>query len=159
MKLATALTNYAENQSRSDHKMSDFLDKTNMIIFPLFKAEAAKLVPMGFTTATEFHQRRAEIIQISTGSKELDKLLQGRCSSDIHVIAIVTADVVNVQGVCRPRIGFFGSLQVELRRAPSQRCLESFGPGRLSCATRLLSPVRQGRDEAPQKRVAVGDLH
>lgn len=32
---------------------------------------------MGFTTATEFHQRRAEIIQISTGSKELDKLLQG----------------------------------------------------------------------------------
>ncbi|KAM6954743.1 DNA repair protein RAD51 homolog 1 [Aplochiton taeniatus] len=40
-------------------------------------AEAAKLVPMGFTTATEFHQRRAEIIQVSTGSKELDKLLQG----------------------------------------------------------------------------------
>ncbi|XP_030201082.1 DNA repair protein RAD51 homolog 1 isoform X3 [Gadus morhua] len=40
-------------------------------------AEAAKLVPMGFTTATEFHQRRAEIIQISTGSKELDKLLMG----------------------------------------------------------------------------------
>lgn len=40
---------------------------------------------MGFTTATEFHQRRAEIIQISTGSKELDKLLQGRYSSEIHV--------------------------------------------------------------------------
>ncbi|XP_064601425.1 DNA repair protein RAD51 homolog 1 [Liolophura sinensis] len=39
--------------------------------------EAAKLVPMGFTTATEFHQKRSEIIQISTGSKELDKLLQG----------------------------------------------------------------------------------
>ena len=32
---------------------------------------------MGFTTATEFHQRRSEIIQITTGSKELDKLLQG----------------------------------------------------------------------------------
>ncbi|XP_078263198.1 DNA repair protein RAD51 homolog 1 [Rhinoraja longicauda] len=40
-------------------------------------AEAAKLVPMGFTTATEFHQRRSEIIQVTTGSKELDKLLQG----------------------------------------------------------------------------------
>ncbi|XP_021364527.1 DNA repair protein RAD51 homolog 1-like [Mizuhopecten yessoensis] len=40
-------------------------------------AEAAKLVPMGFTTATEFHQKRSEIIQVSTGSKELDKLLQG----------------------------------------------------------------------------------
>jgi len=40
-------------------------------------AEAQKLVPMGFTTATEYHQKRAEIIQISSGSKELDKLLGG----------------------------------------------------------------------------------
>lgn len=40
-------------------------------------AEAAKLIPMGFTTATEFHQRRSEIITLSTGSKELDKLLNG----------------------------------------------------------------------------------
>lgn len=40
-------------------------------------AEAHKLVPMGFTSATEFHQKRAEIIQITTGSKELDKLLGG----------------------------------------------------------------------------------
>lgn len=47
------------------------------------QAEAMKLVPMGFTTATEFHQRRAEIIQISTGSKELDKLLQGTCDMQL----------------------------------------------------------------------------
>ncbi|KAI0221380.1 DNA repair protein RAD51-like [Lamellibrachia satsuma] len=40
-------------------------------------AEAQKLIPMGFTTATEFHQKRSEIIQVTTGSKELDKLLQG----------------------------------------------------------------------------------
>ncbi|XP_030855225.1 DNA repair protein RAD51 homolog 1 [Strongylocentrotus purpuratus] len=39
--------------------------------------EAQKLVPMGFTTATQFHQQRSEIIQVTTGSKELDKLLQG----------------------------------------------------------------------------------
>eukprot|EP01135_Chromosphaera_perkinsii_P010047 Nk52_evm82s1992 gene=Nk52_evmTU82s1992 len=39
--------------------------------------ECSKLVPMGFTTATEFNLRRQEIIQISTGSKELDKLLGG----------------------------------------------------------------------------------
>ncbi|KAJ1904583.1 recombinase rad51 [Tieghemiomyces parasiticus] len=38
-------------------------------------AEASKLVPMGFTTATEFHQKRAELVSISTGAKELDKLL------------------------------------------------------------------------------------
>ncbi|XP_066992059.1 DNA repair protein RAD51 homolog 1 [Anabrus simplex] len=40
-------------------------------------AEASKLVPMGFTTATEFHQKRSEIIQLTTGSRELDKLLGG----------------------------------------------------------------------------------
>jgi len=40
-------------------------------------AEATKLVPMGFTTASEIHKQRQEIIQITTGSKELDKLLDG----------------------------------------------------------------------------------
>ncbi|KAF9579443.1 recombinase rad51, partial [Lunasporangiospora selenospora] len=40
-------------------------------------SEAARLVPMGFTTATEFHQRRSSMIQITTGSSELDKLLGG----------------------------------------------------------------------------------
>ncbi|KAF2897652.1 hypothetical protein ILUMI_08519 [Ignelater luminosus] len=39
--------------------------------------EASKLVPMGFTTATEYHQKRSELIQITTGSKELDRLLGG----------------------------------------------------------------------------------
>lgn len=32
---------------------------------------------MGFTTATEFHQKRSELIQLTTGSKELDRLLGG----------------------------------------------------------------------------------
>lgn len=32
---------------------------------------------MGFSTATAFHQKRADIIQLTTGSKELDKLLGG----------------------------------------------------------------------------------
>nr|SVE75859.1 EOG090X0906 [Daphnia hispanica] len=40
-------------------------------------AEAQKLVPMGFSTATEYHQKRAELVQVTTGSKELDKLLGG----------------------------------------------------------------------------------
>lgn len=40
-------------------------------------AEASKLVPMGFTTAAEQHKSRQDIIQLSTGSKELDNLLQG----------------------------------------------------------------------------------
>ncbi|CAG9764989.1 unnamed protein product [Ceutorhynchus assimilis] len=40
-------------------------------------AEACKLVPMGFTTASAFHQKRADMIAITTGSKELDRLLGG----------------------------------------------------------------------------------
>ncbi|XP_055371741.1 DNA repair protein RAD51 homolog A [Condylostylus longicornis] len=39
--------------------------------------EASKLVPMGFTTASALHQKRSEIITLTTGSKELDKLLGG----------------------------------------------------------------------------------
>lgn len=40
-------------------------------------AEASKLLPMGFTTATEYHQQRQDIISITTGSGELDRLLHG----------------------------------------------------------------------------------
>jgi DNA repair protein RAD51 len=32
---------------------------------------------MGFTTATEFHARRSELISITTGSKNLDGILGG----------------------------------------------------------------------------------
>ncbi|TKR86734.1 hypothetical protein L596_011261 [Steinernema carpocapsae] len=39
--------------------------------------EATKLVPMGFTTASEVHVKRAEIVQIETGSRELNRLLGG----------------------------------------------------------------------------------
>ncbi|KAJ6218568.1 hypothetical protein RDWZM_009725 [Blomia tropicalis] len=38
---------------------------------------AMKLVPMGFSTATEYHMKRSEIVLITTGSKELDALLKG----------------------------------------------------------------------------------
>jgi DNA repair protein RAD51 len=38
---------------------------------------ACKLVPMGFTSARQLHEQRAELIQITTGSKELDKILEG----------------------------------------------------------------------------------
>ncbi|CAD6582350.1 MAG: recombinase rad51 [Cyphobasidiales sp. Tagirdzhanova-0007] len=40
-------------------------------------AAANKLVPMGFTTATEFHARRSDMITITTGSKNLDTVLGG----------------------------------------------------------------------------------
>lgn len=40
-------------------------------------AAAAEYVPMGFTTATDFHKRRSELICLTTGSKQLDTLLGG----------------------------------------------------------------------------------
>ena len=49
-----------------------------------------KLVPMGFTTATEYHLKRADIVQITTGSKELDKsvlLLFSACYSLNHSLS------------------------------------------------------------------------
>ncbi|EDW99058.1 DNA repair protein Rad51 homolog [Drosophila teissieri] len=39
--------------------------------------EANKLVPLGFLSARTFYQMRADVVQLSTGSKELDKLLGG----------------------------------------------------------------------------------
>ena len=44
---------------------------------PAANAPASKLVPMGFTTATEFHIRRSELICLDTGSKQLNALLGG----------------------------------------------------------------------------------
>jgi len=38
---------------------------------------AGKLVPMGFVSATQINKQRQNIVRISTGSKELDKLLGG----------------------------------------------------------------------------------
>ena len=40
-------------------------------------AECAKLVPMGFARASEFHQSRKDMVKIQTGSREVDKLLGG----------------------------------------------------------------------------------
>lgn len=44
-------------------------------------AAAAKLVPMGFTTATEKYKQRQNIVRITTGSKDLDQLLGGGMES------------------------------------------------------------------------------
>ncbi|KAI3856275.1 hypothetical protein MKW92_048442 [Papaver armeniacum] len=42
---------------------------------------ASKLVPLGFTSASQLHAQRQEIIQITSGSRELDKVLEGNASS------------------------------------------------------------------------------
>ncbi|BES88275.1 unnamed protein product [Nesidiocoris tenuis] len=41
------------------------------------RLEALKIVPLGFTTATVIHLKRSELVQLTTGSSELDRLLGG----------------------------------------------------------------------------------
>jgi hypothetical protein len=43
----------------------------------LIRFAAFKLIPMGFTSASQLHAQRSEIIQITSGAKELDKILEG----------------------------------------------------------------------------------
>lgn len=40
-------------------------------------ASAHKMIDMGFSSASEIHQQRQEILHLTTGSKELDDLLRG----------------------------------------------------------------------------------
>jgi hypothetical protein len=51
-------------------------------------ARASKLVPLGFTTATQLHAQRLEIIQITSGSRELDKVLEGQSFTNGYEILI-----------------------------------------------------------------------
>lgn len=40
-------------------------------------AEASKMVHMGFSTASEYHSKRSELVTLTTGSRVLDTLLGG----------------------------------------------------------------------------------
>ncbi len=60
-----------------EYKFIFFISSFVNVLFSTTQAEAQKLIPMGFSTATEYHQKRAELVQVTTGSKELDKLLGG----------------------------------------------------------------------------------
>ena len=82
------------------------------------QSEAAKLVPMGFTTATEFHQRRSEIIQLTTGSKELDKLLGGLCNYRGER-GVYTCEVYTAGGV---ETGSITEVFGEFRTGKTQLC-------------------------------------
>ncbi|KHN95366.1 DNA repair protein RAD51 [Metarhizium album ARSEF 1941] len=61
----------------SEQKAQKILGEGTFFLFFSPLSFASKLVPMGFTTATEMHQRRSELISITTGSKNLDTLLAG----------------------------------------------------------------------------------
>jgi hypothetical protein len=47
-----------------------------------------KLMPLGFTSATQLHAQRLEIIQITSESRELDKVLEGQSFTNGYEILI-----------------------------------------------------------------------
>jgi hypothetical protein len=50
----------------------------HIVVITIFKTFAAsKIVPLGFTSAGQLHAQRLEIIQVTTGSRELDKISEG----------------------------------------------------------------------------------
>lgn len=51
---------------------------------------ALKLIPLGFQSATEVHARRAELVCITTGSKQLDTLLGGSHSFSTNLNRFIT---------------------------------------------------------------------
>lgn len=55
----------------------EFMITDRDILLIQLQATASKMIPLGFTSATVFHLKRSEIIQLTTGSKELDRLLGG----------------------------------------------------------------------------------
>jgi len=54
------------------------------------------MVPMGFTTATEIHSRRSELVHITTGSTGLDTILGGEPTVPIGV----SVDLPVAAGLC-----------------------------------------------------------
>lgn len=46
-------------------------------MFVVFKAKIRTYFPLSYTTATEIHRKRKDIVFITTGCKEIDKMLGG----------------------------------------------------------------------------------
>ena len=101
--------------------------------------EAMKLVPTGFTTATEMHLKRSQIIQITTGSKELDKLLNG---------GFETGSITELFGEFRYFVFFPNPskhVKIPLRTGKSQLCH--------TIAVTCQLPIDNGGAEGKQRRV------
>ncbi|KIR42478.1 DNA repair protein RAD51 [Cryptococcus deuterogattii 99/473] len=76
-------------------------------------AEACKMVPMGFTTATEIHSRRSELVHITTGSTGLDTILGG---------GIETGAITELYGKLFALKMLFFRVESEFRTGKSQLC-------------------------------------
>jgi hypothetical protein len=93
-------------------------------------AEAAKLVPMGFTTATEYHKQRQEIIHLTTGSKV--------CAS-ASALSLPIACSQSRFDVLRSWISCWRAASKPVR---SPKSSANSVPAKPNSATRCASPVR-----------------
>ena len=77
---------------------------------------------MGFLTATEIHEKRRENLYITTGSKELDKLLGGIVQFNYFVILLVD-NIINKCGrLGGIETGSITEIFGEFRTGKSQLC-------------------------------------
>lgn len=66
------------SEQKADKIIAEGLSVFFALLTPvLTPSPATKIVPLGFSTATEVHARRSELVHITTGSKQLDALLGG----------------------------------------------------------------------------------
>ena len=98
-----------------------------MFLFVFSSVIASKLVPLGFTSASQLHAQRQEIIQITSGSRELDKVLEGWCWFLVHLIT----------AFCYCDLTLPYAQQEVLKLVPSQSYMVSSALERLSCAIHL----------------------
>ncbi|CAD6256158.1 unnamed protein product [Miscanthus lutarioriparius] len=77
---------------------------------------ASKIVPLGFTSASQLHAQRLEIIQVTTGSRELDKILEGNELVDSMILLFLQNLKLNL--VTRSDLAFCYSVMTYLQQLP-----------------------------------------
>lgn len=74
-------------------------------------------MPLGFTSAGQLHAQRLEIIQLTSGSRELDKILEGCFLVELlSLIEASLARVIAIYGLLS--LNFTPFFQGELRQDP-----------------------------------------
>lgn len=72
-------------------------------------------MPLGFTSAGQLHAQRLEIIQLTSGSRELDKILEG-CFLEELLSLIEASFAIVIVISCLLTLGFTPFFQGELRQ-------------------------------------------
>ncbi|KAG6769861.1 hypothetical protein POTOM_025527 [Populus tomentosa] len=107
----------------SEAKVDKIIEAGILVSLLWLICTASKLVPLGFTSASQLHTQRQEIIQITSGSRELDKILEGKYQ---RFLSTLNNDPITLDSE-------------GLRQDLLLKCMVSSALEKLSCATRFAS--------------------